>query len=240
MKEKINIFYSIDHKFLELTMNSINSVRQSFVDKNFELDFYLVSKEPLANIPNFVKNVVVDYSVSIPQMRFIFPEHCQLDRLIYLDSDTICTCCISKLWKEDLGSKVIGAVHHRSPTRGQKANQYDPWSLGTAKSFFEFKDDDFLSGNLPYFNSGVMVIDCRKWRDMEISKLCVDAKSQFCRSTQPNNDEPILNHVLRNNWKKIDQLWNFPPNNSWRRSRIIHMYGVCRHVIGKPSHKMFK
>lgn len=240
MKEKINIFYCIDQKFLELTINSINSVKKSFVSPLFELDFYLVSKDRIIGLPNFVKNIVVDYSVSIPQMRFIFPKYCALDKLIYLDSDTVCSCCISKLWNEELGNKIIGAVHHRSPTRGQKWNQYEPWSLDTAKGFFQFENEDFLSGDLPYFNSGVMIIDCQKWRRYEISNKCIEAKEKFCSSIQSNNDEPILNYVLKNDWKKISQLWNFPPNNSWVRSRIIHMYGISKRIINKPSHKMFQ
>jgi lipopolysaccharide biosynthesis glycosyltransferase len=87
---------------------------------------------------------------------------------------------------------------------------------------------DVLNLNLdttPYFNSGVLVIDLKAWRALDISARCLE----FCRAhpTLGMADQDAANHVLAGNFAPLDTRWNamsyllreyFPPSGSARPS----------------------
>ena len=68
-----------------------------------------------------------------------------------------------------------------------------------------------LESNNPYFNAGVMLIDMVRWRDSEIASRA----SQYIRTYENKvyfNDQEALNAVIGDNWKPIDDRWNYSAN----------------------------
>ena len=67
-----------------------------------------------------------------------------VDRVLYLDGDTIVRGNLAELWQTDMGDAVIGACVEPTMDKQRKI------ALGME--------------NVPYFNSGVLLIDLDKWR----------------------------------------------------------------------------
>ncbi|MFL2029669.1 glycosyltransferase family 8 protein [Loigolactobacillus zhaoyuanensis] len=112
----------------------------------------------------------------------------QLDRILYLDCDLICTSDISQLWQTSLNGKVIAAVEDagyvpRLAEMGIKAQQ--PF----------------------YFNSGMMLIDLKRWRDENITKKVMDFINQHPEKLK-YHDQDALNAVLADNWCYLHPKYN--------------------------------
>lgn len=109
-----------------------------------------------------------------------------VDRLLYLDSDTIVIGKISSLFDINLEEYPLAAV-------------YDNY----------VKAQPLLNINLEgeYFNSGVLLIDVKKWRQQKVSERAMEYLAMH-----PERilyvDQCALNAVLFKNWKKIDSKYN--------------------------------
>ncbi|HTH54672.1 MAG TPA: glycosyltransferase family 8 protein [Cyclobacteriaceae bacterium] len=122
----------------------------------------------------------------------------EVERLLYLDSDTIVVNDLSNLYNADLGIFPVGAV-------------YDIY----------VKEQQLIGIPLgDYFNSGVLLIDIKKWKDQDISNRALTYLRNF-----PENilyvDQCGLNAVLKGNWKKMDYgfnvLYSYLPTESGLR-----------------------
>ncbi len=108
-----------------------------------------------------------------------------VNKVIYLDSDTIVLGDIKNLWDIPLNGKPLGAIENLSP----KACRH----LGFSRN--------------EYFNSGVLVVDLEQWRKddthqktINIIKKNLDVIRYF--------DQCSLNMIFRGNWTKLPLNWN--------------------------------
>ena len=60
--------------------------------------------------------------------------------------------------------------------------------------------------NAPYFNSGVMLINLPKWREMNLESRFVDYGS---KATYTYLDQDILNLVFKDNWTRLGRPYNY-------------------------------
>ncbi|GAB3189117.1 glycosyltransferase family 8 protein [Nesterenkonia suensis] len=147
-----------------------------------------------------------------------------VDRLIYLDGDLIpLGSRLRKLWEEPLYDSVIGAVRDAFTKR-----LVDTGGLPGLDSYD-------LDPNQMYFNSGVMIIDVKKWLDSEVTENCL---SYLARTAPARRfpDQDALNCSLYRKWKRLDKSWNH------MRSARLDVFGDCRldevefvHCVGEPK-----
>ena len=64
-----------------------------------------------------------------------------------------------------------------------------------------------IDGVTPYFNAGVLGIDMRKWRDLNVSGHIMDFLQGYMDRIK-FMDQDVLNVVLANQWKSVDYRWN--------------------------------
>lgn len=112
----------------------------------------------------------------------------ELDRILYLDCDLICTSDISELWQTNLNGKVIAAVEDagyvpRLAEMGIKAEQ--PF----------------------YFNSGVMLIDLKRWRDENLTSKVMAFINHHPEKLK-YHDQDALNAVLADKWYYLHPKYN--------------------------------
>lgn len=109
-----------------------------------------------------------------------------IDRVLYLDADLIVRKDLTQLWRHDMGTAPVAAVFN--PSNGQSVRK-----LG-------IQPED-------YFNSGVMLLDLRRWRETNLGTRVL----QFIGS-QPDRitywDQDGLNGVLRGDWSRLPATWN--------------------------------
>lgn len=67
-----------------------------------------------------------------------------------------------------------------------------------------------IEGNARYFNSGVMIINTKKWNKDKISEKAIE----FVRLHPKHlrfKDQDVLNYLLRDKWQDLPLIWNYPP-----------------------------
>ena len=122
------------------------------------------------------------------------------DKIIYLDSDIIVEKDIQELYNIDIGSNSIAAV---LDTVIAYDLDYGLLNMGLKtylSKFLNIKDTN------KYFNSGVLLINIKKWKELEI-------ENKLLQVARINNkffhDQNVLNSVFQEDYYELPQQWNF-------------------------------
>lgn len=112
-----------------------------------------------------------------------------IDKVIYLDCDLITLQPIKELWEMDIENIAVAAVEERPPfdTKSPARLQYPE--------------------KYSYFNSGVMVINLKRWREKNLPQLC----KQYIKDHYDQielHDQDVLNALLYNEKQHISIRWN--------------------------------
>jgi len=155
---------------------------QSYIDsQNAESIFYTLNENTFKDL------VLTGKWTHAVYYRLFFPMlvSAEVSRLLYLDSDTVVVNDLSELYDIDLENYPVGAVYDNY-VKEQPL-------IGISK------------GN--YFNSGVLLIDIKRWKEQDISK-----KALLYLKKYPERiiyvDQCGLNAVLKENWKRLDYKYN--------------------------------
>jgi lipopolysaccharide biosynthesis glycosyltransferase len=115
-----------------------------------------------------------------------------LDRVIYLDTDVVVLDSLAPAWS-------LGQA--RESTLAVRSSRC-PWICGAGAVPW---NDLGLAPDLPYFNSGVLVIPLDRWRGAQVGKRALE----LMRHVQFEHvDQGALNAVLVGEWEKLDPRWN--------------------------------
>lgn len=212
----IHIFYACDDGFVKFTIVSLFSMMQNasrkhqyhihvlhtniepateqrmlaMADECFEISFDNVSgyldqlceKLPLRD---YYSNTTY-YRMFIADM---FPE---IDKAIYIDSDTVVQGDISELYGIDLKDYDVAACHEQAMVQEDVYGTYVEKCLGLDRNRF--------------FNAGVLLINCRSFRENKILERFVKLLGVYdCRVTQ---DEDYLNILCADRVLFLPQTWN--------------------------------
>jgi lipopolysaccharide biosynthesis glycosyltransferase len=111
-----------------------------------------------------------------------------VDRVLYLDADTVVTGSIAELWGAELDGALFGAVDIPGADRGVEL-------LG-------LRPED------GYFNSGVLLFDLKQWREsraLDTLLAYIDAHPHEMSFTL---DQDALNGCFHDRRKHLDYRWN--------------------------------
>lgn len=156
-------------------------IRNYIKSRNAESIFYTLNEGTLGDL------VLAGKWTHAVYYRLFFPMlvSSEVSRLLYLDSDTVVVNDLSELYEIDLENYPLGAV-------------YDNYVK-------EQPLIEISKGN--YFNSGVLLINIKKWKEQDISR-----KVLLYLRAYPKRiiyvDQCGLNAVLKENWKQIDYKYN--------------------------------
>jgi len=134
-----------------------------------------------------------------------------LSKVIYLDSDLLVLADLASLWAEPLGDAACLAVPDVSCPRIDCAatlSNYDrcrPY-LGVHPAIPNYRDVG-MSPDAPYFNSGVMVMDLKRWRTADITGAALEILSRD-RQHVIWADQYALNVVFHQAWRPLELSWN--------------------------------
>lgn len=198
---KISVVYSSDDKFAEILGVSLVSLYEN--NTNFSsIDVYVIDENISESNKRKLQSISSDYNRSpikwlkcpnlnsllslkiatdrgsISQfsrllLASLLPE--DLDKVLYMDCDTIVNKNIQELWNLDLKSKTIAALE-------DSFSKYYRKNIG-------------LNSNAVIFNSGVILVNLDKWRKLNTeSKLLAFLKAKDGKVQQ--GDQGVLNAVL--------------------------------------------
>lgn len=127
-----------------------------------------------------------------------------IDRVLYLDCDMIINHDLSELWEYDLSDYCIGAVQDQVSTKVKEAVGMNP--------------------NSPYFNSGMLLVDLKKWRELDVCSKAMDFIKQH-KGRVTHHDQGVLNALFCNKWKRLPLKYNvMTVNYLMSLSKIHHFY----------------
>jgi lipopolysaccharide biosynthesis glycosyltransferase len=124
------------------------------------------------------------------------------DVVLYLDSDMVARTSVHPLLRRPAGGMVLGAVR-------------DYFLLDLGNPFYLPAPGFGLAPGeetLPYFNSGLMLIDTREWTRQRIpAKVAELLATKTGADTLLFDDQDVLNTTLRGGFELLDPRWNFQP-----------------------------
>lgn len=215
-KPIIPIFFACDDNYVKYTIVSLASIIEN-ADKSRVYDVHVlntnISEEMKAKVRTLEnecftvtfddvsdylhsmadKLPVRDYFSKTTYFRFfiaeMFPE---LQKAIYIDSDTIVTGDISKLYDTDIGDNMAGACHEQVMVQYDVYGTYVERVLGVSRHCF--------------FNAGVMLLNCHQLR----VRRALDRFLELLRTYNfvVTQDEDYLNLICKDRVFWLDQRWN--------------------------------
>lgn len=191
----INILYTnisdTNKEKIKLLEKNKNNIDINFININDKL-------KSLSNKSLYTSNhisIEAYYRLFIPE---IFQQY---DKILYIDCDLIVRKDIAILFNESLENNICGAVLN-PPNKTLKKYRIDFLGVDENK----------------YFNSGVLLIDTKRFIDKDIKNICFDLLNNKIK-TPPCWDQDLLNVACKDNIKYLDEKWNLQwtpfmfPNN---------------------------
>jgi lipopolysaccharide biosynthesis glycosyltransferase len=145
----------------------------------------------------------------------LLPEH--VEKVIYLDSDLLVLDDVAKLWKVELGEDYCAAVPDIACpfidakeyfSNGETAEgSFGSVPYVAAISPIPNWRELGIDGTGRYFNSGVMVMNLKRWRQDDVVQqlfdcLRVNREHVWCW------DQYALNVVFAGKWQPLEPRWN--------------------------------
>lgn len=128
----------------------------------------------------------------------------EVNRVIYLDCDTVVVDSLEKLYETDLGNNMIGACIE--PTINYAVKEY----LGINKEE-------------SYYNSGVLLIDLDKYRLYRAREKVINCLEEIS-GVSIFSDQDAINRAFSNLIKPLNPRYNFITNYLyWRYEHLVKM-----------------
>ena len=112
-----------------------------------------------------------------------------LDKVLYLDSDIVVCSEITELWNMELGECHLGAAPEPYDERQRQPLGFSATDL--------------------YVNSGVMLVNLKKWRSDNILPRLLSFAQNNQQALVFSPDQDLLNTVLRGSIMNIGYQWNW-------------------------------
>lgn len=224
--EKINAFIVNDG----ISSSNKKKIEESISQKMFNIVWVDLKTAIPRNVdfplPTYTYPVNIYARLFIPQ--FVPPE---VSKVIYFDVDMVVLEDVSKLFNTDLEGRPLGAV------QDPRVTHFDNhW--GGVLNFKELN----LDGRSPYFNSGMLLIDCYKWREENVSINVLNIVKKNMKYAA-YTDQYGLNIFFANRWKLLDSRWNhFVSEQSIEHPFLLHFVGrkpIYTTYNGLPEYKPF-
>ncbi|MBR6615050.1 MAG: glycosyltransferase family 8 protein [Lachnospiraceae bacterium] len=162
------------------------------------------------------------YDISIMGRLFMgemLPE--EVDRVLYLDCDTVIVRSIEKMWKTNLGEAILGAVP-------------EPTIYEAVKDFIGLGTED------SYYNSGVLLVDLKRWREEQVQEKLM----QFLREKGGAlfaSDQDLINGALKGRIHTLMPVCNFFPNYRYFSYKTLVEHSPSYKTVSKEAfHKAKK
>lgn len=169
-------------------ITSQNKIELQQLAKSYERDITIIELKDIQEYLDFEFDTFGWNQIILARlfMSKILPE--SVDKILYMDGDTIVRGSLKELWELDLKGKTLGMSIEPTANRQRKKE------LGLKTRY--------------YYNSGVLLVDLNRWRQIRAEELMVD----FYRKKNGNlfaADQDIINGALKDEICPILPKYNF-------------------------------
>ena len=239
MKPIIPVFFSVNDAYSPFLATALTSIRENaskhytyrihiltddisesnrrrlsaLAAPGFELEFVPLT-ERLRSIPaveQLEKHCFGAFSsLTIYFRLFIAELFPQYDKAIYLDADLVVPGDLSQLYREPLGGRLVGAVAD--------------YSIQKIAPFMRYIDEYVGVDHRNYVNSGVLLLNCRRLREENLSGRFLDWVQKYGLETVAP-DQDYLNALCWRGIHYLDPNWNAMPSEclpNMEDPQIVH------------------
>lgn len=150
----------------ELPAEGVGKLRAVVESKGARLELLPIPRELLRGFPVEKFHEAAWYKILLPAL---LP---QLERVLYIDADTIVADSLLPLWQTDLYGQLYAAV----------TNPLYPYMRNWPK------EDLGLSDPREYINTGVLLLDLKRWREERVIESLRDYAAAHPENTCPEQD----------------------------------------------------
>lgn len=161
------------------------------------------------------------YDISIMGRLFMgemLPE--SVDRVLYLDCDTVVVRSLKGMWRENLHGAVFGAV--MEPTIYDAVKE----SIG-----LECRDG--------YYNSGVLLVDLKRWREEHVQERLMEFLKEKGGALFAS-DQDLLNGALKGRIHTLMPECNFFPNYRYFSYKTLVQHAPSYKVVSCEAFRSAK
>ena len=217
-KQTIPIVFATNDNYAPYLATSIQSIKEnSSIDNFYDIyifhtslsEQYQMMLQSMSSKNVFIRTInVLPYISNLKQYshshysvemyyRILIPEILtNYNKVIYLDCDLVILDDISNLFNIDVSNYILATVHNELSSEYMKKYIVNTLNLELDQ----------------YFNSGVLLINTKKFVENNIKNLCFDFLNNSSRLMCPDQD--ILNVTCKNNILFLPTIWNFQTGSS--------------------------
>lgn len=149
-----------------------------------------------------------------------------VERVVYLDSDLLVRSPIENIARLDLGENAVAAVMDPHRHRAMLGRDFR-------------RNADLFDFRQPYFNSGVLVIDRRRYAAARLDELMQKLAASGAMD-RIQFDQAALNLAFRGGWLPLDFRWNLinpQPAHENFEPHIVHYTGPRKpwHLLSRAA-----
>ncbi len=180
------IFHILTDKLEALTLSKLEQLEKD-LNEIFpvKIKYHTLSTEEFHGLPTWRKSYIPYLRLKISEVL----EH-SIEKVLYLDGDIIVNCDIRELFSLDMKDKAVAALLE-SEEEKKFASIYD------GKTYIHKRN---------YFNSGVMLINFKKWNSLDVKVRSIAFLKQYLVS---NPDQDALNYCI-DEFIPLSCSWNNP------------------------------
>ena len=196
------VFHVLHRNITDGNQKRIRRLEQMYL--NCEIKFHLIDASRFEKFPIPKK---LEHVTQEMYYRYLLPKILENeDRTIYSDVDVLCVGNLMPLWKMDLKENVLAAV-----SEGE-AGELKKKLIG-------------LTGNAPYFNSGLLVMNLAAMRSESATEVLMANTVEYAsRIAWPDQD--IINITFRDRMHELSPVWNAIniTSRKMKKSVVIHHF----------------
>ncbi|MBR5913063.1 MAG: hypothetical protein IKZ58_01685 [Selenomonadaceae bacterium] len=226
----------IVHLLHDNTLTQDNLDKFAYIAKSYgqTIKFYNVEElcaEEIKNIEELFKNfpqyekftIGASYKLLIPQS---IPD--DIEKIIYLDSDTIINLDVSELWNIDLENKPLAAVAENNLIQDGNYTEYTKNIFYDGiKKIFPMCEYGWVNPE-DYFNNGILIFNLKRFHENEKENLSDGIKFLAENFKSQCFDQDIFNYCFSKNYLRLPKKYNVSvmENRATKRrqieNRILH------------------
>jgi lipopolysaccharide biosynthesis glycosyltransferase len=206
------------------TMEKGHELTVYLVDNGLSEQSLMMLKETLAGLPVHlemvprqelgIEDLGVSHHISRTAYLRLFADRwlpSSLDQVLYLDSDLLIAESLTELWRRPLGENFCLAVpdiacpYIDSRLAPKSFREHAPYTAAY-RPIPNYRELG-LDGGSYYFNSGVMLLNLRRWRNEQMGERLLEC----LRNNREHVwcwDQYALNAVLAGHWERLPLRWN--------------------------------
>jgi lipopolysaccharide biosynthesis glycosyltransferase len=139
-----------------------------------------------------------------------------------MDIDIVVLGDVVKIYNEDLEGYAIGGVYDYVFTE-----KISDWGKMHKTQDLELELD------APYFNSGILLFDCKQWRENKITEEMFEIEKQFHDRNLKFVDQDILNIKFSKQHKHLDKAYNYTTLDKIFDVKVDNI--IVRHFPGESK-----